>query len=101
VGYAVGRRRRARGRVVQVDPIKPPLKTPGIKRMNLNYNILLSGFGFKFNLRRYNVAAVVEVHPDVAAAGLVLTVRCDHPKAVPSHTVPVLATSFYGGACFI
>jgi len=45
-----------RGRAVQVDPIKPMLKSPGIKRLKLKYDELLSSFAFKFNLRRYAVA---------------------------------------------
>jgi hypothetical protein len=40
------------GEVVQVDPIKPTFKAPGTKRLNLNYDKLLSSFAFKFNLRR-------------------------------------------------
>jgi hypothetical protein len=44
------------GRVVQVDPIKPALKAPGIKRLNLKYEQLHSNFAFKFNLRRYTWA---------------------------------------------
>jgi hypothetical protein len=38
---------------VQVDPIKPTLKASGAKRLKLEYDELLSSFGFKFNLRRY------------------------------------------------
>ena len=41
------------GRVVQVDPMKPKLKPPGTKRLKLEYDGLLSNFGFKFSLRRY------------------------------------------------
>jgi len=44
------------GRVVQVDPIKPTLKAPGIKRLKLKQGELLSIFAFKFNLRRYRWA---------------------------------------------
>jgi len=56
VGGASGRRDR-RGRAVQVDPMKPTRKAPGTKRLKLKYGKLLSSFAFKFNLRRYNVAA--------------------------------------------
>jgi len=42
---------------VQVVPIKPTLKAPGTKRLNLKYDELLSIFAFKFNLRRYNPVA--------------------------------------------
>jgi hypothetical protein len=38
---------------VQVDPIKPMLKAPGIKRLKLQYHQRLLNIGFKFNLRRY------------------------------------------------
>jgi len=47
------RRQRAQGRAVQVDPIKPALKAPGTERLKLKYDVPLSSFAFKFNLRRY------------------------------------------------
>jgi hypothetical protein len=34
--------------------MKSKLKPPGTKRLNVEYDVLLSKFGFKFNLRRYN-----------------------------------------------
>ena len=43
----------ARGRAVQVDPIKPTLKALGTKRLKQKYVELLSNFAFNFNLRRY------------------------------------------------
>ena len=46
-----------RGRAVQVDPMKPMLKPPGIKHLKLNCDILLSTFAFKFNLRRCTAVA--------------------------------------------
>jgi len=45
------------GRTVQVDPIKPKLKPPGTKRLNLKCDALLSTSAFKFNLRRFNPEA--------------------------------------------
>jgi len=42
------------GVAVQVDPIKPTLKTPGTMRLRLIYGELLSSFAFKFNLCRYS-----------------------------------------------
>jgi hypothetical protein len=42
---------------VQVDPIKPVLQPPGIKRLTLKYDDPLSNFAFKFKLRRYNNVA--------------------------------------------
>jgi len=42
---------------VQVDPIKPTLKAPGIKLcIKLTCDKPLSNFAFKFNLRRYKLA---------------------------------------------
>ena len=48
----------ARGRAVQVDPIKPALKPSGKERLKLIYDGLLSNFAFKFNLRRYIVGTL-------------------------------------------
>jgi hypothetical protein len=39
---------------VQVDPIKPTLKAPGIKLLKLKYDTPLSNFAFEFNLHRYS-----------------------------------------------
>ena len=47
----------ARGRAVQVDPIKPTLKAPRTNPLQLKYDTLVSTFAFKFSLRRYNVVA--------------------------------------------
>jgi hypothetical protein len=44
------------GRVVQVDPIKPTLKAPGIKLLKLKFDELHSRFAFKSNLRCYTSA---------------------------------------------
>jgi hypothetical protein len=44
------------GRAVHLDPVTPTLKAPGTKRLRLEYDGLLSNFGFKFNLRRYTTA---------------------------------------------
>ena len=41
------------GKAVQVGPIKAMLKAPGYKRLKLNYDVLLSTFAFKVDLRRY------------------------------------------------
>jgi len=49
-----------RGRLVQVDPIKPTLKAPGSARLKLKYDNLLSRFAFHFNLRRHNKAVIRE-----------------------------------------
>jgi len=49
----------AQGRAVQVDPIKPKLKAPRMKRLKLQYDILLSNFAFKINLRHYSKGGVL------------------------------------------
>ena len=38
---------------MQVDSIKPTLTAHGTTRSKLKYDILLTNFGFKFNMRRY------------------------------------------------
>ena len=50
---------RRSGGAVQVDPIKPTLKAPGIKLLKLEYDNPLSKFAFKINLRRYSVGPVL------------------------------------------
>jgi hypothetical protein len=45
----------ARGRAVQVDPMKPKMKPPGAKRLKLKNDERPFRFAFKFNLRRYNL----------------------------------------------
>jgi len=41
------------GGAVHVEPMKPMLKAPGIKRLKLKYDWPLSKIAFNFNLRRY------------------------------------------------
>jgi hypothetical protein len=56
-GFGAGRHVvhvRALGRAVQVDPIKPTLKAPGIKLVKLKHGEPLSNFAFKFKLSLYN-----------------------------------------------
>jgi len=47
------------GRAVQVDPIKPPLKAPGSKRLKLINDGPLSNVAFTFRLRRYSTVFVI------------------------------------------
>ena len=56
------RKRRRQGRVVQVEPMEPVLKTPETQGPLLTYDRLLSRFAFILNLRRYTKA--------VASAGV-------------------------------
>jgi len=46
----------APGRAVQLDPIRPKLILPGIKRLKLTCHLLLSTSAFEINLRRYTLA---------------------------------------------
>ena len=46
----------ARGKAVQVDPIKPVLKPPGTWRLKLKYDKLPSFFAFNIKLRRFSEA---------------------------------------------
>ena len=50
---------------MQVDPIKPTLKAPGNKLLQLKYDKPLSDFAFKFNLRRYRKESqIIKGHSD-------------------------------------
>jgi hypothetical protein len=46
---------------VQVDPIKPMLKAPKAKRLNLKIDEPHSSFAFKCNLRRYTEVRAVGI----------------------------------------
>ena len=41
------------GKAVQVDPMNPILKGPGVKRLKVKSDQLLSEFAFNFSFRRY------------------------------------------------
>jgi hypothetical protein len=54
------------GRAVQVDSMKPILKAPGTKRLNLRHDNCFEfclNFSFNFNLRRYTLAAPLPSAP--------------------------------------
>jgi hypothetical protein len=53
---------------MQVDPVRPTLKPPGIMLLKLIYNEPLSNFAFDFNLRRYTKAAKAAPAAPVSAA---------------------------------
>jgi len=53
---------------VQVDPIKPTLKTPGSKHLKLIHDKLLSNFAFDFNVCRYDTVGAAG--PGLGYAGL-------------------------------
>jgi hypothetical protein len=52
--------------------MKPTLKAPRTKRLKLKYDVPLSNFAFKFNLRRYSsaprLATALPVAPRVSVA---------------------------------
>ena len=62
-----------RGEAVQVDPIKPILKPPGTKHLQLKRDIVLSTFAFKYNLRRCTVVSVIWVISMVERCRLTLS----------------------------
>jgi len=90
---AVGRH----GRAVQVDPIKPMLKPPGTKHLELRYDKLHSSFAFKFNLRRYTTAYSTGTEQEVAAAGTIVAVGPDLAD-VARHVVDTSVLTLF--ACF-
>jgi hypothetical protein len=86
----VGRRRHARapvlcqqparGKAVQVHPIKPTLKAPGCpgtNRLKLQHDEPLSKSAFKFNLRRYTEVAV---QPSTTSAPVVDITRVKNSR---------------------
>jgi hypothetical protein len=61
------------GEAVHVQPINPMLKAPGIKRLKLRYDTLLSNFALNFNLRRFPTAC--RARGQTAARGETLSAR--------------------------
>ena len=70
-GEQAGRPAASHGRAMQVEPIKPTLKAPGIKLLKLKCDRPLSKFALKFNLRCYSTAS--------NAAHLLLELLGQHP----------------------
>ena len=86
-----------RGRALQVDPIKPALKPPGSKRLELIYDGPLSKFAFNFKLRRYSegedelykvTAGPQATHGVLVTAGILL-----FAQSVPVHPYTLAASS--------
>jgi len=57
------------GRAVQVDPIKPTMKSPGINRLKLDYDKLLSNCAFQNHLAPLHQGVEQEARDGGAAAG--------------------------------
>ena len=82
---------------MQVEPIKPTLKVPGIKLLNLKSDKPLSNVAFKFNMRRYttgpeassDVEAVVEMECE---AGTHANPRSLGPLAVDDDVTSLLSS---------
>ena len=55
---------------MQVDPSTPTLKAPGIERLKLNYDKVLTSFAFKFNLRRYTAVEEINLHSHFREPGV-------------------------------
>jgi hypothetical protein len=84
-----GGSRRARGRAVQVDPIKPTLKAPGTEHVKLKCDILLSTFGSNINLRRYTVV----VTEGVLASSVSNAVVAGYAAQARAYTRPLFGST--------
>jgi len=80
---------------VQVDPIKPMLKAPGAKFLNLKYDAPLLNLVFKSNLR-HHIKAVAPVDivvalntagPDQSDKISLIDLQDDHIENVISHII--------------
>ena len=81
---------------MQLDPIKPTLKPPGSKRLNLKCADLVSSFAFNFNLRRYIKAhnCIIYNVVDDSEEGLVLADGTVYTNVfVPGQAKPLVQTS--------
>jgi len=74
---------RGGGEAVQVEPLKPKLKPPGIKRLRLKHDDLLSSVVFKFNLRRYTLGCAAPLPYCSAPAPPLPPDRCSPRGALP------------------
>jgi hypothetical protein len=77
---------------VQVDPIKPTLKAPGIKLVKLKHDKPLSNIAFKFNLHRYTKVYIWEVPDDFVDVEMRVLAVFD---GVAGHLKPKNRTEFF------
>jgi hypothetical protein len=86
---------------VQVAPIKPTLRAPGIKLSKLKYDKPISNFAFKFNLRRCIKAlhATGKVGKLSLGTESMLQVRTAHVAGVTPASVVVPALTALTPAC--
>jgi hypothetical protein len=73
---------------MQVKPIISKLKPPGTKRLRLKYEVLLSGFAFNFNLRRYSEEQCGELR--MRGAVQVMVRRCRLTLSKPLLKAPMV-----------
>jgi hypothetical protein len=79
---------------VQVDPIKPTLKAPGTKRLKLNYEVPLSNFAFKSNVRLYiKSAALAELCCRVLEPVLREFIPLHHHFQARAYTRPLFSST--------
>ena len=91
---------------MQVDPIKPTLKAPGTRRLNLKCEEPHSDFAFNFKSRRYTMAPGGERVTCVSETGPVALLQSgyhvDDGKFVPfsggCHCAPVIAVDVCFGS---
>jgi len=67
--------------------MKPTLKAPGTKRLEVKYVELLSSFAFNFNLRRYTTAAWLMLTVLVQFAGGLAATFWARPAVTPSCSI--------------
>jgi hypothetical protein len=90
---ACGPARAARGRVEQVEPMRPALNAPGIMLLRLRYDEPVSHFAFNSNLRRYTAMPTARSTPPPPPAWR------SPPRFRPHSLRPGLGTRLGSGRC--
>jgi len=74
------------GMAVQVDPVKPTLKAPGITLLKLKYDKPLSNSAFTFTLRRYSAgsARTASGRRSASVAGPHIRLLTIAPETIPA-----------------
>jgi len=73
--------------------LTPVLKAPGFSGLKLEYDEPLSNFAFNFNLRRYTVVCIDEVHERSIENELLITTvgRCRLTVSKPMLIAPMVS----------
>jgi len=69
--------------------MEPPLKGPGARRFKPKYDGPLSNVAFKFNLRHYNMALVLQAQKLAAPAAAAAAAACDDMPALIDDTFAI------------